>query len=408
MIDFNLDNSSQPESIAAPQQGNSFMKNLLDFLKSPGGSSIIGAGLGGLANVGQARALERTQDQNNQMSMQQALLGDMFKRDSQLEGASPVGWAQNYEQQTLMKNLALQKLMQGGGGLTPTNADVAAKLKGLSTPVNYQIPDEWKNVNPFGVDQTMQSLAQRQGTLDVLSQGRGPALNFGAMGYDPTKAAALDQQGSDFRKFSSQQNPMMEAMRMSPGVMQAGQQGGQSPQRGYVPAQNGRGGMVPQGQPGMGSQLGSNLMNKGADMGMNYLTNSLMKNAGGAAPGGAMSLLGMGGGMATGLATMGIGAAIPAGMALYKHLKQGAYTNDDRDAFKSQYGDPQGHGLQNTVDSYNGPDREGLMNAYQQFLTAGKRNGLGNSMTSLQSILGGGGMNGGFVNRPMQNPYNMS
>jgi hypothetical protein len=175
---------------------------ILDFLKSPGGSSLVGAGLKGIAGMGQARADERMFNQQAGMNMQQAVLGDLFNRDAMLAQQAPTGWGQNYQQQTLMKDLMLQKLMNGGGGLTPTNSAVAAKLQGISTPSKLTIPDEWKQVNPFGVDQTMQSLAQRQGVLDLLSGGRGPGMDFNAMGYDPTKAGVLNQQTNDYRKFA--------------------------------------------------------------------------------------------------------------------------------------------------------------------------------------------------------------
>jgi hypothetical protein len=111
----------------------------------------------------------------------------------------------------------LQNLMNGGGNLVPTNDAVRAKLEAQAgSSFKPTIPEEWAKLNPFGTDQTMQALAQRQGGLDMLSQGRGPGMDFAAMGYDPEKAGVLNQQTSDYRNFqASQPNPLQEAIDMT-------------------------------------------------------------------------------------------------------------------------------------------------------------------------------------------------
>lgn len=235
---------------------NPFMK----FIQSDGGSSILSAVLGGLGNMGQQQSQERMSKE--QLAAQQAMMqqqmgvDDRWRRDQAMVNAAPTGWGQNYQQETLMKNLMLQRLMEGGG-FTHPNAAVAAKLQ---KPSPLVIPDEWKSTNPFGVDQTMQSIAQRQGVLDMLSQGQGPGFNFGATGYDPAKAAQLDSQTKAFRNFQSANNPLQSAVNMG--------RNGQMPQQ---PAQAGgsrfggaaKGAMTGAGigsmVPGIGTAIGAGI-----------------------------------------------------------------------------------------------------------------------------------------------------
>lgn len=224
--------------------------NFGEFLQSPGGSSIISAVLGGFGNMGAARSQERMNQQ--QLALQQAMLNqqrgqgmmdDTLARDKMLLDNSPLGWAQGYQQNTLLKNLMLQKLLnQNNAAPLHPNADVQARLQammGQRKPL--EIPAEWQQVNPFGVDQTMGALGLRQGGLNLMSQGRGPQLDFGSMGLTPDQLARFGGQQSSY-----QQQVIADAARRQQQVMDAMNMDREQPGSG-----NGR----PQG-PSMGSRLG--------------------------------------------------------------------------------------------------------------------------------------------------------
>lgn len=205
--------------------------NFQEFLQSDGGGALLSGLLSGLGNYGQARAQEKMSREQiaAEQAMQQQRLGvdDMWRRDQAMLGAAPTGWAQNYQQQTLMKDLMLQKLMNGGG-MTPTNEAVAAKLQ-ATAPKQLQISPEWAGMNPFGVDQTMNSIQQRQGVLDMLSQGRGPQFDFMNSGYqnlNPERANQLQQQSRQYGQFAAQQNPLQSALSMPNQPTQQSQPGG--------------------------------------------------------------------------------------------------------------------------------------------------------------------------------------
>lgn len=187
---------------------------ILDFIKSPGGSSLLSGILGGIGAMGQGKREERMS--REQQAMQQAimqqqlglqgaqgLMNDSLTRDLSLEQAAPLGWSQGYEQQQLLRNMLLQKLMNGPS-VQPTNPEVMERLKASGwQPFKPTIPEEWTNVNPFGVDQTMGALANRQGILDKLSGGRAPGLDFAHMGLPEEMANRYGQQTSDYRKFAA-------------------------------------------------------------------------------------------------------------------------------------------------------------------------------------------------------------
>ncbi len=208
------------------QGGNPF----LNFLQSNGGSSLVGGVLGGLGNFGAQRSNERMSEQ--QLALQREMMNaqnqragmdDRFNRDLAFTQAAPTGWEQGYQQQQLLKNMALQRLMNGSS-LMPTNPAVQAKLGANGQPFKPSIPEEWQTVNPFGVNQTMSALGTRQGALDQLSQGRGPGLDFSQFGIDPARAQQLNQQTGDYRRYQSSMpspsgNPLQEAINMNrPGV----------------------------------------------------------------------------------------------------------------------------------------------------------------------------------------------
>lgn len=106
--------------------------------------------------------------------------------------------------------------MNGSGGPQFSDPRLQEKYAAVR-PEPLTIPDEWQQMNPFGVDQTMNSIAQRQGVLDLLSQGRGPGFNFGNTGYDPQKAQALQQSTDAYRQYANTpaaRNPLMGAVDM--------------------------------------------------------------------------------------------------------------------------------------------------------------------------------------------------
>ena len=212
---------------AGGQQGPSVMDRSLDFLKSPGGSSIISAILGGVGAIGQGRREERMNEQQLAMMQQQMaqsgagqLMNDSLTRDMGLEQAAPLGWSQGYQQQQLLRNMLMQKL-QGGPSIQPTNPDVLARLEQSGwKPFKPTIPEDWQNVNPFGAGQTMEALANRQGVLDKLSGGRAPALDFAQLGLNPEMAQRLNQTTGNYRQFAaddynSNANRLMEAINLN-------------------------------------------------------------------------------------------------------------------------------------------------------------------------------------------------
>ena len=194
--------------------GGGNMGSILDFLKSPGGSSIVSAAMGGIGAIGAGQRQERlSQEQNalqqaimqQQMAQQgaQGLKNDSLTRDMALESAAPLGWGQGYQQQQLLRNMVLQKMMNGPG-VMPTNPDVIDRLNQSGwKPFKPTIPEEWQNVNAFGVNQTMEALANRQGILDKLSGGRAPGLNFQGMGLPGDLGDQLQQRTGDYRQYAA-------------------------------------------------------------------------------------------------------------------------------------------------------------------------------------------------------------
>jgi hypothetical protein len=193
--------------------GGSSLDKLLQFAQSNGGSSLISGVLNGFGNLAQ-----NTQNQQNfqqqlsqnsalaqaQMAMQanQGNQQNDLTRQLALAQQAPTGWDQQYEQQQLLRNLMLQKLTNPSGGYIPQA--IADRLGTAGKQFTPTIPDEWKNANVFGLDATQQSLAQRQGVLDLLSQGKAPGIDFMHNGYqnsNPDRAQALQDQTNQYRQY---------------------------------------------------------------------------------------------------------------------------------------------------------------------------------------------------------------
>lgn len=219
------------------------MAGILDFLRTPGGSSLASGILGGVGQMAQGQ--QQNQQYNQQNAQQQALqaalmqqqngnniMGDQLNRDQLVGQAAPLGWAQNYQQQQLAKNFGLQQLMNGPT-MTPTNPHIQQLLDQSGyKPFQPTIPDEWKNVNPFGVGQTMEALGNRQNVISQLGGGNAPQLDFSQFGIDPAMVQRLQGSTGQFQQQQQGQTDaniqrLNEAVNMSRNaVPQQQQQGG--------------------------------------------------------------------------------------------------------------------------------------------------------------------------------------
>ncbi len=181
-------------------------------------SSIMGTGAGGgmgstAMNMGgaalQAYGQYKASKEQAKMDAAMAQMQDSLSRDQSLAVAAPTGWAQNYQQGTLLKQLMMQKLM-GPSNFTPSNPDLASRLGNIQRP---SMPADWQQVDPFSVQQTMASLANRQGVLDKLSNGAGPAIQFSQFGQPNPQ---LQQQTDQYRGFVNQDRQrLLEAIGLS-------------------------------------------------------------------------------------------------------------------------------------------------------------------------------------------------
>lgn len=369
----------------ANTSGTGWLDKLGQFAGSPGGSSLINAALGGIAGMGQNaredRMLNESRAFNNQQLMaqlglrqQQSILDDTFNRDALLTQAAPTGWDQNYQQQTLLKNMMMQKLM-AGSSLTPTNEAVAAKLASLGGGFKPTIPEEWQSVNPFGVQQTMQSLAQRQGILDLLSGGRAPGLDFTQKGLQGDMGQRLNQQTGAYRQFAA--NDMQQR--------NAG--GGQ----GFLPT-------------GGGLTAG---MNMGGPTGKQSALGNLTSGALGGAQLGSMF-----GPIGTGIGA-GIGAAVGGLKSLFSG-GEGKQTNNVRDDFVNRFGTMYGGPNNREYSGYTGAMGElgaqlndaGRPDLFQQFAKSGNRTELQRIMEAINGLVGRNNP-GGYAGTPgiTGNPY---
>ncbi len=198
------------------------------------GGQLISGGLQGLGQYGQQKSNEKMNERALQNNLHQAVIGDQFNRDLAGAQMAPTGWAQNYSQQTMLKNLMLQKLMNGTS-MMPTNPEIMALMPPAFKPT---IPEEWAKTNPFGVDMTAQSIQQRQGNLDLLTGGRGPGLNIGAYGGNQNMQNQMDQfrnsiAGTNVANNALGSNPLLSAINMPrPGAQMPGMPTGAQPRNG--------------------------------------------------------------------------------------------------------------------------------------------------------------------------------
>jgi hypothetical protein len=120
----------------------------------------------------------------------------------------------------------LNRYGQPGGGTNfmPSNPELASRF--ANRPV-MQVSEEWLKMDPFGVGQTMSGIAQRQGGLDMLSQGRGPGIQFQQLGGNTPMMGQLQSQADKYRQFlSNDQERLMEAVGMSRNPAAQQSQGG--------------------------------------------------------------------------------------------------------------------------------------------------------------------------------------
>lgn len=152
---------------------------------------IASAVMGGISS---AQAAGAGQELSEAQLAQQALLGILGQQQQAnmgLVGAAPTGWAQQYQQQNLLQQMLLNNITGQPSLLTPSNPQLASQLP---QQAQFSIPEEWAALNPYGVDQTMASIAGRQGVLDQLTGGQGPQINFSQFGLTPEQAQQYQQQ----------------------------------------------------------------------------------------------------------------------------------------------------------------------------------------------------------------------
>ncbi len=166
---------------------------------SPSGQATIGAAGNAASNYANNRADRAMTKEEMAQHAAELAMQDRFSRDQTMTGAAPTGWSQNYQQGNMIKQMLLGKLTggQAQSGFVPSNPELAQRL---SNRPGMQVPAEWNNVNPFGVGQTMDSIAQRQQVLDRASGGVTPSLNFSNYGIDPQLAARLQAQTGAYNK----------------------------------------------------------------------------------------------------------------------------------------------------------------------------------------------------------------
>lgn len=276
---------------------------LLDFLKSNGGSSLIQAIMGGIGSVGdsnQQNKMNQQQLAQNAALMQQNfgqnMMDDKWNRDQAVVQASPLGWAQGYQQQQLGKNIALQKLLSGSG-LTPTGDGVKAILdKQGYQSFKPTIPEEWQSVNPFGVGQTMEALQNRQQGITQLGGGNAPQIDFSQFGIDPAMAQRLNSGNQQFQQqqqglTDANTNRLQEAVNMSRNA--AAQQAQQQQKSGGIMSKIG--GVLKAAAPfasfipGVGTLAGLGLSAAGGALGSAMQGGGVMGGAATGALGGALA-----------------------------------------------------------------------------------------------------------------------
>ncbi len=193
----------------------SWMSAIGNWAKSPAGQATIGAGANAAAGYATSKA-DRALSREELAQRAAALaMQDRLQRDQALTGAAPLGWSQNYQQGNQVKQMLMDKLTggQAQSGFVPSDPNMAARL---ANRPGMQIPAEWQNVHPFGVGQTMDSIAQRQQVIDRASGGVAPSLNFSNYGIDPAMAARLQAQtGAYNNNIQNEQQNLMSAIGMA-------------------------------------------------------------------------------------------------------------------------------------------------------------------------------------------------
>lgn len=171
---------------------------------------IASAVMGGISS---AQAAGAGQELSEAQLAQQALLGILGQQQQAnmgLVGAAPTGWAQQYQQQNLLQQMLLNNITGQPSLLTPSNPQLASQLP---QQAQFSIPEEWAALNPYGVDQTMASIANRQGVLNQLTGGQGPQINFSQFGLTPEQAQQYQQQVEAQRRNATHaQNTLYSAL----------------------------------------------------------------------------------------------------------------------------------------------------------------------------------------------------
>jgi hypothetical protein len=125
----------------------------LNFLQSPGGSSIVSGVLGGFGNMADRQQQEEQfaqQQQNWQKQFGQSQTQDYLS-------AAPLGWSQNFQGSQALKAAILAQ--QQKGGYQPTNAGIAEHM-----PQNQLDLSQFGD--PYGQDATLAAIQEHQGQLN--------------------------------------------------------------------------------------------------------------------------------------------------------------------------------------------------------------------------------------------------
>lgn len=125
----------------------------LNFLQSPGGSSIISAVLGGFGNMADR------QQQEEMLAQQQANFEKQFGQSQSQDylAAAPLGWAQNFQGSQALKAAILAQ--QQKGGYQPANGAIAEHM-----PQNQLDLSQFGD--PYGQDATLAAIQEHQGQLN--------------------------------------------------------------------------------------------------------------------------------------------------------------------------------------------------------------------------------------------------
>lgn len=151
----------------------------MDFLNSPGGSSLLSGAMGAIGGIGQGIQQRNQNAQNVNLGLGQLQLQQQ-----------PLGYQQNYMGSNMLRSAILQKMQSpGGGGLMPGNPALAGRIpqqQGFTPDASWQGAQ-----NPYSYSNTQNALTAHQTALNqAINLTRNPKAKL-----NPDGTVAQNQGG---------------------------------------------------------------------------------------------------------------------------------------------------------------------------------------------------------------------